>query len=157
MYFIFSIYLSIQYNKDYKQCHTVNKFSRIYTKFFFGLRNDSILKKGSISIKLFLLDYITLFFIKLINSVLWKAPISKITGFLKMNMIFKMYLTLFFFMGIMMFQHSQLIAEFECYTSLTVLYILNHVQFFYFLIQYNTDYKRSQQKDLPKAEYYNIL
>jgi len=55
------IYLSIQYNKDYKQCHTVNKFSRFTQSFFFGLRNDSILKKESVSIKLFPLNYITIF------------------------------------------------------------------------------------------------
>jgi len=42
------IYLSIQYNKDYKQCHTVNKFSRFTQRFFCGLRNGSILKKAAI-------------------------------------------------------------------------------------------------------------
>jgi len=57
----------------------------------------------------------------------------------------------------MMFKHSQLVAEFLFYNSLTVLYILNHVQFMYFLIHFNTDYKQSQQKDLHKAEYYNIF
>jgi len=73
-------------------------------------------------------------------------------------MAFKIYLTLILTKCIMLFKkHSQLIAEFLFYTSLTVLYMLNHVQFMYFLFQYDTDYKQSQQKDLHKAEYCNIF